>query len=323
MTRFCALLLAGVLAPFMTSTAAASPDAWPSKPIRLIVPVPAGGLVDVFARKFAESVSTDLKQPVIVENKPGAMGLIGAQAVSNGPADNHTIYVLVTNLIITAATGQFDILKELKPVTRLTATPSLCVVPIDSPWHTMGDLVAAIRAKPNEVRYATGGVGSPAHMAMLYLDSAVGGLKAVAVPYKGAPDSINALLGGQLEFSIVVMGAATPQIKAGRLRALGVTSRSRVPQLPDVPTFAEALGHPYVYESWMGVAMHTATPDSIVDRVAAAFQHALKTPGVQRLLETTGTFADASASPEAFAKQIEEDVAKEREMLKSIPPIEK
>ncbi len=293
--------------------------AWPSKLLKFIVPYPAGGTPDAFTRQLAEQVARRLGVSAVVENRPGASGLLGMRAVSQAQADQHSFaYVSSGQVTLSAMNPKFDLLRELKPVARLTGSAFVALVSADSPYRTMGELIAAVQARPGKLSFGTAGPGSPAHMALEYLEEATRNFKALHVPFKGAVESINAILGGQIDFTIGVLGAAMPQIKAGKLRALGVTTARRVPQLPSVPTIAEASGTSYAYQSWGGFMMHANTPDAVLERAAAAFGSALQSETVKHYMQAVGSFADRSESPAAFGEQLRREIALEKQIVKRL-----
>jgi tripartite-type tricarboxylate transporter receptor subunit TctC len=318
--RFSRRHLVGALAGLsLTGVPAWAQSVWPSKPLRFVVPYPAGGPPDGMARQIAEDVSRQLGVTVVVENRPGASGLLGMRAVSQAPADQHTLaYVTSGQVTLTAMNPKFDLLKELKPVIRLSASPFVVVVNAESPYRAMGDLIAAVQASPGKLPFGTAGPGSPAHMAVEYLEESTKNFKALHVPFKGAVESINAILGGQIDFTIAVLGAALPHIKAGKLRALAVSTSRRVAPLPEVPTIAEAGGGSYAYQSWGGFMVHAATPDAVVARASAAFTAAMESEGMKKLLAQTGSQTDISESPAAFMAQLQRDVAAERLIVKRL-----
>ena len=312
-------VLAGLGALPIVGTSAWAQDKWPTKPLRFILPYPAGGTPDGLMRMVAEQLTRLLGEPAIVENSPGASGLIGMRAVSKGQADGHTFaYLSAGQVTLDAMNPKFDLLKELKPVVRMSNSPFVAVVNSSSPIMTMGDLIAAVQAKPGQVPYGTAGRGSPAFMAVEYLADAIKNFRALEVPYKGAVESINAILGEQIDFSILVLGAAVPHIKSGRLRALAVTTSNRVPLLPDVPTVAEATSTKYEFKSWGGLAMHIATPDDIVMQAAMAVTKAMNANPVKALLAANGSVEGLSSSPGAFANQIRTSVAAERVIMQRL-----
>lgn len=299
--------------------AQAAPSAWPTKPLRIVVPYPAGGTPDTLARQLGPSLQQQLGQPVVVEAKPGASGLIAARMVSKGLADAHSFLSLSSGIVtLSAMNPKFDLLKELKPVTRLTTSPFVCVVAEQSHIASMGELLKKAEEKPGSLSYGSAGPGSPAHLAVEYLADSTGNFKALHVPYKGAVESINALIGGQIDFSILVLGAAMPLIAAGKLRALATTSPKRVPLIPQVPTIAESGGGHYAFESWGGIAMQADTPDDVADRAAAAFKTAMHSDAVQRLLAANGSYAALSPSRAEFTAALTAELKSQRQIVKRL-----
>lgn len=313
-----AMLGALAVAPWMAPYSRAQGN-WPSRTIRLVVPYPAGGAPDIFTRTLGEQLAIGLKAIVIVDAKPGASGLLGMRAVSQGPADGHTFaYTSSGQVTLTAMNPKFDLLKELKPVVRLSASPFVLLVRADSPYKTVRDLVKAVQAQPGQLSYGTAGPGSPAHMAVAYLEEAIKDFNALHVPFKGAVESINAMLGGQIVFTIAVLGAAAPHIKGGKLRALGVTPAKRVALFPDVPTIAEATGTDYAYESWGGFTVHADTPDEVIAQAAKAFVTAAQSDSVGKYLANTGGRLALMPSPAEFGKALAREVELERRVVKRL-----
>jgi tripartite-type tricarboxylate transporter receptor subunit TctC len=287
--------------------------------MRIIVPYPAGGSPDTTTRVLSTEVSRDLGINIVIENRPGASGLLGARAVSQGPADGTMmVYVTSGHVTLSAINPRFNLLSELRPVVRLSASPFVALVSAQSPYQTMGELVAAAQAQPGKLSFGTAGQGSPAHMAVEFLHEATGNFRALHVPFKGAVESINAILGGQIDFTIGVLGAAVPQIRAGRLRALGVTTASRHPLLPQVPTIAEATRTRYEYVAWGGLMMHPQAPDALVARLDQAYRKALQSDAAQKHNSATGGQAWPSESPMAFAEQLRADLEVERAIVRRL-----
>lgn len=319
--RQCLSWALATLAPSLglPGRALASLAKWPTKPLRFIVPYPAGGMPDSLARQLGPSLQSQLGQPVVVEAKPGASGLIAVQAVSNGAPDAHSFLYLSSGIVtLSAMKPKFDLLTELKPVTRLSTSPYVCVVAASSPIKSMSELLKIVASKPGSLSYGSAGVGSPAHLAVEYLARSTGNFEALHVPYKGAVESINALIGGQLDFSILVLGAAMPLIEAGKLRALATASAKRVPLIAQVPTIAESGGGDYAFESWGGIAMQADTPDDVADRAATAFQSAMQSKDVMRLLAASGTFRTMSRSRAEFLSELKAEMASQRQIVKQL-----
>lgn len=305
-TRRQLLALLGVTAAQALPSVARA--AWPEQPIRLVVPAPAGGAMDLFARALATALATSVGQPVRVENIVGAGGLIGALAVTRSAPDGTTIVVVHSGLIAAQTfNSRLDLLRDLAPVARLARSPLVLVVRSDAPFTSLQGLVAAAQAAPGRLSYASGGIGSPAHEAVVELAARTGGLDAVHVPYGGAADGATALLRGDIDFEFGVLAAMLPLIEAGRLRALAVTGAGRVPLLPDVPTVAECGVPGFSIEPWAGIAAPAGTPPDIVTRLDAALLRSLDAPGLRALMARLGMIAD-HADPAAFRRQIALDV---------------
>lgn len=311
--------MTAVAATFLASPIWAQ-SAWPNRPIKMVVPYPAGGTPDSFTRALAEQLVAQYPgSSTVIDNRPGASGLLGARAVAQGPADGHTLaYVSSGHVTLAAMNPKFDLLKELKPVARLSASAFAVLVAADSPHKTMEDLIRFVQANPGKVNCGTAGPGSPSHMAVEYLQESTQNFKTNLVAYKGAIESINAIMGGHIDMTIGVLGAAVPLLQSGKLRALAVTTANRHPLLPKVPTVAESGGGDYVYQAWGGFMMHPSTPDDVVRRLQTAFQTAMQSEGVKKYIASTGGAPDISASPEAFGAQLAKDIAREQAIIQRL-----
>lgn len=287
--------------------------------LRIVVPYPAGGTPDIAARVVTAEAVRELGVNAVVENRAGASGLLGARAVSQGPADGVSlVYVSSGHVTLSAINPRFDLLKELRPLIRLSASPFVVVVSAQAPYRTMSDLVAAVQAQPGRVTYGSAGQGSPAHMAVEFLQEATGNFQGLHIPFKGAVESINAILGGQIDFTIGVLGAALPQINAGKLRALAVTTPQRLSLLPQVPTVAEATRISYQFMAWGGFMMHSATPDAVVARLEQAFRRAAQSRAFANLLQASGGELWLSESAAAFGEQLRHDLRVEGQIVRRL-----
>jgi tripartite-type tricarboxylate transporter receptor subunit TctC len=279
-------------APAMVSTTYAQ-SAWPSAPIRIVVPAPAGGGVDVFARVLGEQLAAVLKQPVIIDNKAGAAGLIGTKAAAQSPADGYTIAYVHSGLVtVQAMNPRLDLLKEFRPVAKLSTSPYLAVVSAESKYKTLQDLVADVQANPGKLSFGSGGPGSPAHLAVEYIEERLGNFKTVHVPFKGPVDAGNAIIGGQVDFMVGLLGATIGLVQSGRLRALAVTSAKRLPQLPNLPTVAESGIPNFAFEAWGGLAVPAGTPDAMVARLNEVLPGVLATAAVKEVVAKQGSAID-------------------------------
>ncbi|MDF2457735.1 MAG: hypothetical protein K0S79_151 [Nitrospira sp.] len=297
--------------------AALAQDNFPSRPIKWIVPYLPGTAPDITVRITAEALSGILKQPVVVENKGGAAGNLGAQIAARAPADGYTwVYSatpMATNMRMYRKPG-FDVMKDFIHVGGITRSDVVLVVAADSGIQSAKELIDRARKQPGKLSYASGGVGTPAHMgAELILRST--DAQALHVPYKGASESANAVLGKQVDFALTITSVSLPHIAGGKLKALAVTAPTRNPRLPDVPTLAEA-GVPGVsLVSFGGLSLPAGTPAPIVQRTSEALQKALADPEVRKKLEANGAAVVASKSEE-FAQNLQSEIALTEKMMK-------
>ena len=260
--------------------AAAQPAlaAYPDKPITLIVPWAAGGTTDILARAIGQQLSLSMGQPVLVENRAGASGNIGASQVAKAKPDGYTLMMALPSMIsipisdrISGRPSTFQI-NQFKPIARLTADPTVLAVRTESRWKTLADFVRDVRAKPGTISYSTSGLYGTTHVAMEILAHAAN-LSMVHVPYSGGGQQVNALIAGHVDATMQTPGAIAGQIAAGKLRILASMSRDRVPSLPDVPTAAE-LGFNGEFYLWTGLFVPTGTPEPIVNRLRASVKEA-------------------------------------------------
>lgn len=281
--------------------AAAQPVGWPARPIRVIVPYAAGGVVDVMARAVTSRMAAELGQPIVVEAKPGASGNIGADTVASAAPDGYTWLVsapfIVNNPLI--ETGLRWKPADFAPVARFALSPSYFVVPADSAARTVRDYTEQARRSPG-LQYGDGGTGSTQSMA-IEMYQAVAGVRLESVLYKGAPPIVPDLVAGRLSMSVLPSTVAIPQIRSGKLRALANTSSKRSAAFPDVPTIAEA-GYPEVTVlSWYGFHVPAGTPADVVRRINDAVAAAVAAPEVRERLAAAGGEADHAGGAEFAA----------------------
>ncbi|WP_439598607.1 Bug family tripartite tricarboxylate transporter substrate binding protein [Falsiroseomonas sp.] len=278
----------------LASTALARPalaqPAWPQRPVRWVVPFAPGGNIDVMARLFAEPLSRELGQPVVVENRAGASGSVGADFVAKSAPDGYTILMgSVVNVINMGLYRNltFDFAKDLAPVAMLYSVPSILLVRPDFPARSVAELVALAKRQPGVLNYGSAGSGSGMHLStVLFAQSA--GIELTHVPYRGAAQAQQDMLGGRIQMIFDNMSTALPMVRDGQARALGVTAASRVPQLPDVPTMAEA-GVPVDLQVWGGAFAPSGTPAAILDRLASAFLKVGTMPALAERLRSLGS----------------------------------
>jgi tripartite-type tricarboxylate transporter receptor subunit TctC len=292
--------------------------AWPARALRLIVPFAPGGTTDTIARLVAREITKPLGQQVVVENRPGAGGLIGAEAVLKLPADGHTLLFATISTMavqpVMQAKPPYDPLRDFAPVTLISTLPYVLAAHPSLPAHSVPQLVKLARAKPGSISYASPGYGTGAHLTSEYLSS-VTGMKLVHVPYKGdAPGTID-LIAGQIEIALFPTTGLVPHVKAGRLRALAVTSSERSSALPDVRTVAES-GYPgFESGSWNGIAVRSGTPDTLVRRLHKEIAAVLTgNQQVRGNIESSGARVVAN-TPEQFGDYIRGEIAKWRKVV--------
>ncbi|MGJ7545868.1 Bug family tripartite tricarboxylate transporter substrate binding protein [Variovorax sp. LT1R16] len=312
----CRALAASALLPLAST--ARSADPWPSRPIKWVVPYLAGTGPDTGARILAEAAGGVLGQPIIIENKGGAAGNIGARQVARATPDGYTwIYSaapMAANVLMYRSPG-YDVMKDFRHVMRLTTSDVLLVVNPASGIESLQELIARARANPGKLDYASGGVGTPSHLGIeLFLNAA--GISATHVPYKGASELVNAVLGSQVSFGMPIFGVAYPQVKAGKLKALGVAGTQRNASLPDVPTLGEQGLKGVELTSWGGLSLPAGTPDPIAARLYEVFSQMLKDPHVVASLTELGSQVSPS-TPDSYLQVIRHEVELTRQMMKS------
>ncbi len=301
------LLLAG--AGVLAAPALHAQGIWPQRPVRLLVPFIPGSAPDVIARQLADRLTPALGQPVVVENRGGAGGNIGFEAAARSAPDGYTLLLGTNSLVINPAltTRQlgFDPFRDFAPVTVAFAMPHLLIVPPNGPAST-AELIASLKARPDQ-NYASGGNGSGAHLAA-ELFKATAGVQAVHVPFRGAPDIVNNVMSGQVQFGFPTLSTATELVKAGRLKGLGVTSATRNHALPEVPAIAESLPG-FDLTSWFALMVPAGTPAVAIKRVDAAVREALADGAFRERATADGSIA-VGMGPEPFAAFLRAEAAK-------------
>ncbi len=292
--------------------AAAPAQDYPAKPIRLIVPFPPGGGTDIAGRTVANKLSETLRWTFVIENKPGAGGNLGVERAVKSPPDGYTLVIGQTsNLAINPALYAklpYDPLKDLSPVALIVSAPVVLVVAANSPYKSLGDLVAAARRDPGAVTFASPGNGTVSHLAGELLQRA-SGVKFTHVPYKGAAQAMTDLLGGQVQSFMSSVPSALAQIRGGRLRAIAVTSAKRAAEMPEVPAIAESGYAGFDATTWYGLLAPAGTPAAVIKRLNAELNRVLEMPDVRQRLAAEGGEV-LGGSPEGFASLIKADHAK-------------
>ncbi len=305
-TRLC-----GAIAALAFSGAVACAQTYPDHPPKLVLAFGAGGTIDALARILADKVGERWKQSVVVENKPGGAGNIGAAAAAHSAPDGYTLHLgaqsLATNVTIVPAPN-FDPVKDLEPVIFIGYAQDVLMVPKDSPYKTVADLVAAAKAKPGELNYASTGIGSSGHLATVLL-SQLTGFKAEHVPYTSLGSATTDLMSGRLAFWMATLGGHLGNIKGGGVRALAVSGAERAKEIPDTPTFKE-LGIALVEPStWFGVFVPKGTPQPVIAKINADMNAVLSEPALKERLSALG-FSIVGGEPKAMADHLAADIAK-------------
>jgi len=298
---------------------------FPDRAITMVVPFPPGGLADAVARPVAEAMSRELKQPVVVENKPGAGGGIGMAAVAKAKPDGYTILMSLSSYTVLpeadklfgrAPMYQLD---QLKPVARFTADPTVFAVRADAPWKTLQDFVSDARAHPGKFTYGSSGNYGTMHVPMEMFAGAAG-VKMVHVPYTGAGPAIVGLLGGQVDALSTGPATVVQQVKAGKVRVLAHWGDVRLVALPDVPSMKES-GTNVEYAQWSGLFAPAGTPDAVLQRLRDAARAAANDPRVKDVLLTAGSPVQYLDAPE-FQRYVDADAAKMADVVKRIGKVE-
>lgn len=292
-----ALLLAGLAQPVHAQSA----DNYPARPVKLIVPFPAGGGADILARLVMTNVSKELGQSIVVENMGGAGGNVGSQNAAKASPDGYTLLygtngTFGINHTLYKSTG-FDPIRDFEPVSRLTRIATLVVVRPDFRANSMPALLALLKSNPGKFSYGSAGNGTTSHLAAEILKSSAS-FSMVHIPYRGGAAAITDLIGGQVDVMIEIMPNAAPQVRAGRLRALAVSTAQRVPAMPDVPTIAETGVPGFDVSAWDGIFAPKGTPPAIIKRLETAIQKALESPELRKQLQDRGAEASPLSSAE-------------------------
>ena len=303
-----------VMAAVLASSGAIAQAPYPSKPIRFIVPFTAGSGTDIIARTVGDTMSKGLGQPIIIENKPGAGGTIAAAQVARGEADGYTVLIHSSGHALNPAIYpnlSYDTLRDLTGITPLAALPNVMVVSPERGWKTVADVVAAAKARPGALNYASAGVGSATHLNAEKFKLQAG-FDAVHVPFKGTPEALSDVIGGRNDWFFAPLSSALPLIKDGKLMALAVSTPQRTPALPQVPTTLEAGIPGSDYTFWVGMIVASGTPAPIVKRLHDEALKALANPEVKERMNKVG--ADPFPMPQdkfnAFIKTEMESAAR-------------
>ena len=284
---------------------------FPEKTVVIVAPFPAGGSVDLVARAVAQQMSESWKQPVIVSNRPGASGNIGAEAVARATPDGYTLLMGTTALAGSPAIYPrlgYDLMRDLAPVSLVVTMMNVLVVHPSLPARTVKDLIALARSHPGTLNSASAGVGSSNHLALV-LFNMMSGANIAHVPYKGAAPAVSDVMGGHVAMTFVPIAAALPPVRAGRLRALAVTAGKRSAELPLVPTISESGVAGYEAAGWNALLAPKATPREVVMKIHATVIESLRAPKVKEIFAASGADA-AGTTPEALGRFLQSEIAK-------------
>jgi tripartite-type tricarboxylate transporter receptor subunit TctC len=302
--------LLGGLAALLPGGLRAQGGAFPQRAIRVVVPFPPGGSVDPLARMLAQQMTGPLGQPVVVDNRPGGNAVIGTEFVARSPADGYTLLVASTSHITNSLlmTTPYDALKDFTPVATLSESPVILVAHPGVPANTLQEFIALAKSRPTSLNYSSAGTGNPNHLAGEMLDM-MAGIRTTHVPYRGGAPAITDLLAGLVQFSFGSTIIVLPHIRAGRLKALAVSSPTRLPALPDVPTFAEAGVTGYEIRIWNALLAPAGTPADAVQRLTAEVGRAMATAEMKERLEA-GAMQPLNLTPAQFQALMEADMEK-------------
>lgn len=295
-----------------------SHGAYPDKPIRLIVSGAPGTPPDALARIVAEQLTAGLAKPVLVENRPGGSGIVAMGTVAKAPPDGHTLATIGLPQIVAPSLMSempYDTVRDFAPVIQLTWSANVLVVRASSPLKTLAELLAAAKATPGALTYASGGNGTPSHLASELLKRHAG-IDVRHVPYKGIPAGLAALMGEQVDVAFAGLASALPLVRSGRLRALATAGAGRLPALPDVPTVAELGFAGYQQNEWYGVVAPAATPPHIIARLAAELARIVAAPAVQARLTHLGLYPVENSGPEALGALIRAELPRWKEIVR-------
>ncbi|MBP7661034.1 MAG: tripartite tricarboxylate transporter substrate binding protein [Burkholderiaceae bacterium] len=292
-------------------------QAYPSKPIRFIMPYPPGGSSEILARPIAHELTKSLGQSVFVDFKPGGGSTIGADTVAKSPPDGHTVVMMLTAHAINASLMPklpYDTVRDFASVTLAATLPLVVVVPAQSPFRTIGDLIAFAKANPGKLNFASAGPGNTSHLSVEYFKSVVG-LDMTHVPYKGSGPAIIGLLGREVDFMFDSLSSSLPQIQAGKFRAIAMSTLKRSRILPDVPTIHESGVRGFDVSVWYAILAAAGTPAPIVQRLNAEFNKAMRAPEAREKIEAAG-YDIVGSTPEQLDAFIKAEIVRWAKVVK-------
>jgi tripartite-type tricarboxylate transporter receptor subunit TctC len=306
------------LIALLFAASAATAQEWPSKPIRWVVPFPPGGSLDIVSRMMQNRVAEGLGQPIVIENRGGAGGAVGTAEVARSAPDGYTFLFALSSHTINPLlyTLSYDVERDFAPVSLIVSIPQLLAVNPATPFKTINDVVAAAKAQPGKLSYASAGNGTPSHIAgeLLKLNT---GIDLVHVPYKGGGPAVTDALAGHVPMLFLTAAVVIEQARAGKLRALAVTTRKRSPGAPEIPTVAEALALPdYEVDSWIAMFAPAKTPRPVIARMQKEIARVVQLPEVRtRLIEQTAD--PVASSPEELERIVKTELGKWAEVIRA------
>jgi len=309
-------LLGPALVAWLVYAGAAISQTYPTRTIRIIVPQSAGGSTDLVARPLAQQLTEAFKQAVVVENRPGAGSVIGTDLVAKAAPDGYTLLAVAASFSMSPslyAKLPFDPVRDFAPITLLSAFPNILVVHPSLPVKSVQELVAYARARPGQLNFGSSGMATGTHLSMELFKNMTG-IEMVHVPYKGGAPSVNALLAGDVQVTLATISTALPHVKAGKLRALAVTTAQRSVAAPEVPTLAESGVPGYDYSSWIGLLAPAKTPAAIIARLRTETARIVRTPEMRAILALEGA-EPVGNSPEEFTALIGTEVGRWRKVV--------
>lgn len=314
----CFARLALSLGIALTPGVAHAQDAWPSRAITFVVPYAPGGYTDLVARLTARYLEKNLGKPVVVENRPGAGGIVGTQAVANAAPDGYTLCVCSVGAISVAPFGQkvgYDPL-EMVPVGIVSSIVQAVIVKKDLPINTMADLVTYAKANPGKLNYGSSGIGGLTHYSVELFQTRTG-TKMVHIPFKGGAPATAALVAGEIDLSFANMTDALPQLEAGTVRGLAVTSLGRSPYLPDIPSVHETVSPNFIAETWNGIIAPPKTPEAIVNKLSEVLFSMADDPGIKDAMHKVGS-GTIKSKPDDFRQQIRQEMDQWKPLVQEI-----
>jgi tripartite-type tricarboxylate transporter receptor subunit TctC len=292
-------------------------QAWPNKPIRMIVPYTPGGYTDLMARTVGQKLSEALGQPFIFENRPGANAIIGTDVVAKAAPDGYTFGTVIAAHAVNATLNPklpYDTLKDFSYVSLMSVAPLIMIAHPSLPANNVQELIALAKQKPGELNFASSGVGAAAHLTMEMFKSRAG-IDMQHVPYKGTAGALQDTVGGRINVMFDVVGPLMPQVKAGNAKALVVTAKERIPAAPDVPTMGEQGVADFISGTWAGIIAPAGTPKEIVDRVSTEVQKAMRDPAVREKLAEQG-IVPVGNTPDEYRAFVVDEVARWAKVIK-------